>query len=75
MSARLGFRAIRANPFVRPTQSNMRFANRRSYASAAEDVGIAQPKQSGFNAFLNSKVGPKTVHFWAPIMKVCPIYL
>ncbi|KAH7116868.1 hypothetical protein B0J11DRAFT_404544, partial [Dendryphion nanum] len=29
----------------------------------------AQAEQSGFNKFLNSPVGPKTVHFWAPIMK------
>ncbi|KAF2689551.1 UPF0041-domain-containing protein [Lentithecium fluviatile CBS 122367] len=29
----------------------------------------AAPEQTGFAKFWNSKVGPKTVHFWAPIMK------
>ncbi|GAM82801.1 hypothetical protein ANO11243_007870 [Dothideomycetidae sp. 11243] len=33
---------------------------------------MSQPtttQQSGFARFWNSEVGPKTVHFWAPIMK------
>ncbi|KAF1962782.1 UPF0041-domain-containing protein [Byssothecium circinans] len=29
----------------------------------------AAPEQSGFTKLWNSPVGPKTVHFWAPIMK------
>ncbi|KAJ4297599.1 hypothetical protein N0V90_005492 [Kalmusia sp. IMI 367209] len=29
----------------------------------------AAPEQSGFQKLWNSPVGPKTVHFWAPIMK------
>ena len=29
----------------------------------------AAPEQAGFAKFWNSPIGPKTVHFWAPIMK------
>jgi hypothetical protein len=65
MSARFGLRfgaAMRQNMNTR-----LRFAQRRyqSTASATE-----APAQSGFSKFMNSEVGPKTVHFWAPIMKV-----
>jgi hypothetical protein len=68
MSARFGLRAIRAQQQM---ASNMRFAQRRMYQSAAENpANIVQPTQTGLAAFWNSKVGPKTVHFWAPIMKV-----
>ncbi|KAF1996197.1 UPF0041-domain-containing protein [Amniculicola lignicola CBS 123094] len=31
--------------------------------------GAPATEQTGFNKFWNSKVGPKTVHFWAPVMK------
>ncbi|KAI7879520.1 UPF0041-domain-containing protein [Lichtheimia hyalospora FSU 10163] len=29
----------------------------------------AAASQSGFQKFLNSPAGPKTIHFWAPAMK------
>ncbi|OCK84756.1 UPF0041-domain-containing protein [Lepidopterella palustris CBS 459.81] len=40
---------------------------RRRIQTAAPNE--AQATQSGFAKFYNSPVGPKTVHFWAPIMK------
>lgn len=75
MSARFGLRAIRFQPFARQsTQNTTRFAQRRTYQSAAENPANVEPPKaaSGKLAGLwNSPVGPKTVHFWAPIMKVC----
>ncbi|KAK5175260.1 uncharacterized protein LTR77_000397 [Saxophila tyrrhenica] len=62
MSARLGMRfgaAMRQS--VRP---QMRTTQRRFQSTTA-----TQPEASGLSKFLNSEVGPKTVHFWAPIMK------
>nr|POE59130.1 mitochondrial pyruvate carrier 3 [Quercus suber] len=47
-----------------------RFGQRRSQQTAAENVQAAKEEsQSAISKFLNSNVGPKTVHFWAPIMK------
>ncbi|KAK0661996.1 putative mitochondrial pyruvate carrier 2 [Lasiodiplodia hormozganensis] len=41
-------------------------SQRRFQSTAAEANGAPQ---SGFAKFWNSPVGPKTVHFWAPVMK------
>lgn len=71
MSARFGFRAFRAQMPARQVNTNMRFAQRRTYQSAAENPNnVEAPPQSKFAQLWNSPVGPKTVHFWAPIMKV-----
>jgi len=71
MSARFGLRAIRFQPFARQSTPNTttRFAQRRSYATAGAAANPAAP--GGVAGFWNSPVGPKTVHFWAPVMKVC----
>ncbi|EMC94542.1 hypothetical protein BAUCODRAFT_73558 [Baudoinia panamericana UAMH 10762] len=65
-ATRFGLRALRPQPF-------RTFAQRRAYASATESASAVEaPKvveESGFTKFWNSPVGPKTVHFWAPIMK------
>jgi len=74
MSARFGIRAFRAQMPAHQINTNMRFAQRRLYQSAAENPNNieAPAKQVGkFAQLWNSPVGPKTVHFWAPIMKVC----
>ncbi|TKA22123.1 hypothetical protein B0A50_08377 [Salinomyces thailandicus] len=77
-ATRLGFRAVLQPAFRAPTLRNnaTRFAQRRTYQSAAENpANIEAPpaakgeSTSGFGKFWNSSVGPKTVHFWAPIMK------
>ena len=61
---RLGLRAAR-QPILR---QNLRFTQRRAYATAET---VAEPAtESGMAKFWNSPVGPKAVHFWAPIMKV-----
>lgn len=44
-------------------------AQRRTYQSAAETNVDPPPNQSRMQQLWNSPVGPKTVHFWAPIMK------
>ncbi|KAI5198896.1 UPF0041-domain-containing protein [Aureobasidium subglaciale] len=44
-------------------------AQRRTYQSAAETNVDPPLNQSRFQQFYHSPVGPKTVHFWAPIMK------
>ncbi|KAK3690607.1 hypothetical protein LTR37_019103 [Vermiconidia calcicola] len=65
MSApRLGLRFGQA--FRQNFQNQMRFAQRR-YQSTATTADAAG--QSAFGRFFNSPIGPKTVHFWAPIMK------
>ncbi|KAI5370044.1 putative mitochondrial pyruvate carrier [Septoria linicola] len=72
MSARLGFRAVQ-NSFRQPAlrQQVNTFAQRRaqSTASNAAAADATKAEASGFSKFFNSPVGPKTVHFWAPIMK------
>lgn len=73
MSARFGIRAFRAQMPARQVNTNMRFAQRRTYQSVAENPNNveAPAKEVGKLAQIwNSPVGPKTVHFWAPIMKV-----
>ncbi|KAF3008724.1 hypothetical protein E8E13_009762 [Curvularia kusanoi] len=57
MSFRPGFRAF--NAFR--TNFNQYARRNASTASGAEPAGFAK--------FWNSPVGPKTVHFWAPVMK------
>ncbi|KAK8193551.1 uncharacterized protein BKA78DRAFT_352151 [Phyllosticta capitalensis] len=47
----------------------LRQAPRRRVQTAAEANANVASKQSGFSKFLHSPVGPKTVHFWAPVMK------
>jgi hypothetical protein len=75
MSARFGIRAFRAQMPARQVNTNMRFAQRRTYQSAAENPSnIEAPKAGKLVQLWNSPVGPKTVHFWAPIMKVCLRY-
>jgi hypothetical protein len=32
--------------------------------TTADAAAAEQPAQSGFSKFVNSPVGPKTVHFW-----------
>jgi mitochondrial pyruvate carrier 2 len=68
---RFGLRA--AQTFRQPVlRQNLRFTQRRTYQSAAENpANVEAPaNDSAFTKFWNSPVGPKTVHFWAPIMKV-----
>ncbi|KAH7064909.1 hypothetical protein B0J12DRAFT_638367 [Macrophomina phaseolina] len=47
--------------------SAFRQAPQRRLQSTATDANAAT--QSGFAKLWNSPVGPKTVHFWAPVMK------
>ncbi|CAK4034265.1 UPF0041-domain-containing [Lecanosticta acicola] len=70
MSARFGLRATQAlrPAFRQNINSNLRFAQRRAQSTAAE-AGEATKNESAFSKLWNSPVGPKTVHFWAPIMK------
>lgn len=71
-ASRTGFRALHS---LRPsTQQTFRqrslLLQRRAQSTAATDAGNASSGQSKFQQLWNSEVGPKTVHFWAPIMKV-----
>jgi len=52
--------------FFRQTFQQPFKSQRRNVATEAPAVEA----ESGFSKFWNSKVGPKTVHFWAPIMKL-----
>ncbi|KAK4635402.1 putative mitochondrial pyruvate carrier 2 [Fulvia fulva] len=67
MASRFGLRAAQTT-FRQPVsrQNINRFAQRRVQSTAADATAS---NESGFSKFWNSKVGPKTVHFWAPIMK------
>ncbi|PSK34421.1 hypothetical protein B9Z65_8747 [Elsinoe australis] len=65
MSQRLGLRAfqtIRQN--ATPALRRQPYAARTRFYSDA-----AAPAQSRLQQLWNSPIGPKTVHFWAPIMK------
>ncbi|KAF2753342.1 UPF0041-domain-containing protein [Pseudovirgaria hyperparasitica] len=66
MSFKPGARLFQAGRGIFRTQFRQPFARRN--ASTAADTA---PKEelSGFAKLWNSPVGPKTVHFWAPIMK------
>ena len=66
MSARLGFRASQA--FRQNFQSQLRFNTQRRFQSTTAQT--AESGQGYFTKLWNSEVGPKTVHFWAPIAKV-----
>lgn len=75
-SMRFGLRTAQQS-FRQPAlrQNTLRFTQRRTYQSAAENpANIEAPgkaaTEGGFAKFVNSPIGPKTVHFWAPIMKV-----
>lgn len=68
MSSRFGLRfgaALRQN-----LQTQTRFTAQKRYQSVASTAAPAEANQSAFAKLWNSEVGPKTVHFWAPIMKV-----
>ncbi|KAL0260521.1 hypothetical protein SLS55_004210 [Diplodia seriata] len=66
-------------PAFRPTTRILNFSRnlfrspafrqspQRRLQSTAADANA--PSQSGFARLWNSPVGPKTVHFWAPVMK------
>ncbi|KAF2135216.1 uncharacterized protein K452DRAFT_239767 [Aplosporella prunicola CBS 121167] len=56
--------------FSRTFARNPVFRNfqRRRITTPAQD-NVAAPPKSGFAKFWHSPVGPKTVHFWAPVMK------
>ncbi|KAF2722196.1 UPF0041-domain-containing protein [Polychaeton citri CBS 116435] len=74
MPSRIGLRAfqsLRQSFAANQTQTAFRFAQRRGAQTAAENAAPAAPapEQSAFAKLWNSPVGPKTVHFWAPIMK------
>ena len=75
MSARAGMRfsaaALRQN-----FQPQVRMMQRRFQSTAASsDATATQAQGSYMQRLWNSEVGPKTVHFWAPIMKVRYPYL
>lgn len=68
-AARFGLRATQA--LRQPLRQNLRSAAQRRYQSTAEQVAQdATKEETAFQKFFNSPIGPKTVHFWAPIMKV-----
>jgi len=61
--------AFRPSPFLR--QSVVRPAARRTVAGVGDAPAITgQQPAGGFGKLWNSPIGPKTVHFWAPIAKV-----
>jgi len=67
MSSRAGLRLLRA---TQPIRASFRQPFRRRIETAAETAAPkVEPAQTGFQRIWNSPVGPKTVHFWAPIMK------
>jgi len=69
-AARFGLRALRQQPAFRSSlQTNLRFTQRRWQTSAAADAAAPVKEETTLGKFWNSPVGPKTVHFWAPIMK------
>jgi hypothetical protein len=53
------------NPFFRQP-----LLFRRRVQTAAPNAAEAQTK---FSKFWNSEIGPKTVHFWAPVLKWCVV--
>ncbi|KAG9528276.1 UPF0041-domain-containing protein, partial [Aureobasidium melanogenum] len=68
MSSRAGLRFFNAFR-QQAARSGKPIAQRRTYQSAAETNVEPPPNQSRLQQLWNSPVGPKTVHFWAPIMK------
>jgi len=67
MGMRFGANMIRAR--IPP---HLRTPAQRRVQSTAADAGIEAPQGSYLQRLWQSEVGPKTVHFWAPIMKVSP---
>ncbi|KAF2197476.1 UPF0041-domain-containing protein [Delitschia confertaspora ATCC 74209] len=63
-NSRLFAAFARNNPFSRQVPNHI---FKRRVQTAAE------PAPSGFAKFWNSPVGPKTVHFWAPVLKWCVV--
>jgi len=63
MSSRVGLRFLHTFRQT-ATRRTQQFAQRRTYQSAAETNVVPPSNQSGFAKFMNSEVGPKTVHFW-----------
>ncbi|KAK3081472.1 hypothetical protein LTS18_006373 [Coniosporium uncinatum] len=63
------FRATR-QLFQRQTQQLKTPFQRRHVTTPAE-TNVEPPKAEGFSLarYWNSPIGPKTVHFWAPVMK------
>ncbi|KAL9108031.1 MAG: hypothetical protein Q9227_007137 [Pyrenula ochraceoflavens] len=77
MSSRVGLRLFSQS--LRP-QSQPQFIRhsflrqrqpipRRYQTTDAASSSTAGPAQSSFARWFNSEIGPKTVHFWAPVMK------
>lgn len=61
MSSRVGLRFYRAGQVLR---SQFRQPLQRRMQTTTADAAAEQPAQSNFQKFLNSPVGPRTVHFW-----------
>ncbi|MCJ1327793.1 hypothetical protein MMC10_004468 [Thelotrema lepadinum] len=71
MSSRLGLRFLHASrQTLRPCQTKQQLV-RRNLGRRWQSTDAAAPaaEQSGFAKIWNSPIGPKTVHFWAPVMK------
>ncbi|KXL47396.1 hypothetical protein M433DRAFT_100970 [Acidomyces richmondensis BFW] len=71
-TARIGLRAAAQQTSFRQSaalRQSLRFARRRPYASSSAAEAVSPKSETAFAKFWNSPVGPKTVHFWAPIMK------
>jgi len=60
-NARVAFRGA-TSPFRRPAARTRRYQSTEAAASASQS-------QTVFQKVWKSPVGPKTVHFWAPVMK------
>ncbi|KAF2430322.1 UPF0041-domain-containing protein [Tothia fuscella] len=67
MSQRAGLRLLQARTF-QTIRTTFRQPFQRRIQTATE-AKIEAPTQSQLAKLWNSPVGPKTVHFWAPIMK------
>jgi len=66
MSFKAGFRPLRAFHSFRTT---FRQSFSRRWQTTASDSATAPVKENRNPFDWNSPVGPKTVHFWAPVMK------
>ncbi|KIW00773.1 uncharacterized protein PV09_07753 [Verruconis gallopava] len=69
MSQRAGLRLLQASKQAGVRSSFRQAFFRRNASTAAEASPASTEGQSAFQKLWNSPVGPKTVHFWAPIMK------
>jgi len=72
MAARIGFRSvqqtIRQPAFRQQIHTTFQRRSQSTVSEAAQTVA-KDASQSALTKFWNSPVGPKTVHFWAPVMK------